>query len=98
MYKVDNNYDFYGDHDAAFHYCKDPITTPTFKDKTRYKKNLVVWTCRKGEWVPLGRQARNQSYSAPYGYWVADYLLVGRIDYDPDVIDFDAELFRAKLF
>jgi hypothetical protein len=81
------------DGELAFHYCKDPI--PTFDGGTRYKKNLVVWTCRTGDEIPTSRYLTT---SAAMGYWRANHLLIARIDYDPSVIDFDAEIVRGKLF
>jgi hypothetical protein len=95
-------YDVSGDNNAAFHYCSEPITK--YDGGTRYKKNLVVWTARKGERLDVGRTILYtsggvpQPSAAPWGYWTNDCLFLARIDYDPSVIDFDQELINGKLF
>jgi hypothetical protein len=94
FYQTGPGYDHEGSGEEAFHYCKDPIAM--YNGDTRYKKNFFLWTCRKGERLDIGRGWRFSAY-APYGYWQGDYLLMGRIDYDPSVIDFDQELLNGVL-
>jgi hypothetical protein len=96
FYQGYNSYDLYGDQYAAFHYCRDPITT--FDGKTRYKKNLVIWTCRSGEKLSPSRVSTTAPSDNPFGSWSQSYLLIARIDYNPDVIDFDAEITRGTLY